>query len=63
MDPHARPSVAPRARSAPVAHPPSWIDALTDRIDAVRGPSWWVYAAVLLAYVALANPVYWIGGA
>ena len=44
-------------------HPPSWVDRLIDRIDALPGPAWVPYAVVFIAAAVVTNAAAWADGA
>ena len=43
-------------------YPPSWVDRLLDWIDALPGPTWVLYTAVLLAIALATHAVAWAEG-
>lgn len=49
-------------QSTEVPYPPSWIDRLIDRIDALPGPSRLFYAVAVLVAALLINAIFWIDG-
>jgi hypothetical protein len=44
------------------AYPPSWVDGLIDRIEALPGPSWVAYAVAALATGLIASAAAWVDG-
>ena len=44
------------------SYPPSWVDRLIDRIDALPGPAWVPYAVAFIAAAVVTNAVAWAEG-
>jgi hypothetical protein len=44
------------------SYPPSWVDRLTDRIDALPGPAWVPYVVAFVAVAVVTNAVAWAEG-
>jgi len=48
--------------AAPRPYAPSWLDLVLDRLEALPGPTWLAYAALLGASLLLRNVAFWLSG-